>query len=92
MKPTLPRPPARQLAFGHFRNDLLADDDRAGGRLIEPGDEVQERRLARARRAHERQKLGLVHVEIQILQDLDLLAAANKRFIELSDLNDRTSH
>jgi hypothetical protein len=40
------------------RGDLLAvDDDRARGRAVEAGEQVHQRRLARARRTHDRREL-----------------------------------
>ena len=44
----VPRPPAGQLALGHLGDFQSADDD-AARRLIQPGDQVQERRLASGR-------------------------------------------
>ena len=39
------------------RELLAVDDDRAGGRPVQAGEQVHERRLARARRAHDRREL-----------------------------------
>ena len=55
---------------------------RAGRRDVQAAQEVQERRLARAARAHEGDELARVHVEVQPLQDVDLLAAAPVALVE----------
>ena len=54
---------ARQLAVVE-RGDLGAGDlDRALGRLVEPGEDVHERRLAGARRAHHGDELARLDTE-----------------------------
>ncbi len=52
-------------------------DHLALGGAVEAGDQVQQRRLARARRAHQRQELALVHREVEVDQhgDDELVAA-----------------
>ena len=44
-----------------------ADFDRAAGRRVEPADQVEQRRLARARRAHQREEIALRDVEVDAL-------------------------
>ena len=46
-----------------------------GGR-VEPADQVEQRGLARAGRAHQRDEVALVDVEVDAVQHLDLLRAA----------------
>ena len=79
----VPRPPAGELAFGHRRDFGVADADFAGRRLVEPGDQVEQRRLARAGRPHEREKFAGGDVERQVVQDLDRLAAAHERLVQV---------
>ena len=45
-------------------------------RHVEPAQQVQQRRLARAARAHEGDELAALHVEVEALEHVDLLAAA----------------
>ena len=44
------------------------DDDRAGGRLVEPCDEPQRRRLAAAGRAEQRDELALLELEVDAVE------------------------
>ena len=66
---------------------FVADGDRAGGGLIEPGDQVQKRRLARTRRPHEREELGLADIERQIAQHVDRFGTASERLVQIANLN-----
>ena len=49
-----------------------ADDDAAARRRVDAGDQVQQRRLARARRAHQRDELPFGDVEVDAHEDRDL--------------------
>ena len=53
------------LAHRHARGVLVAEQDAAGARHLEAGDEAQERRLARARRAEQRQELAGGDLEVE---------------------------
>ena len=56
--------------FGLESRDVLAaDDDAAGGRLLEAGDHAQHRRLAAARRPEEGDELAALDVEVEVLHD-----------------------
>ena len=77
------RAPAGELAAAELIDAAAADADLARGRLIESADEIEERRLARARRTHERDEVALGDVEIEPVQDFDLLPAA---LVDLGDL------
>jgi hypothetical protein len=44
----VPGAPARELALRHSRDEIVADPDFARGRLIESGNQIQQRRLAGA--------------------------------------------
>ena len=43
----------------------------AGGRLVEAGEDVHERRLARARRAHHGRELAALDVEVDAAEGVD---------------------
>src|SRR4029453_15133127 len=57
-------PVRRELVLVEPSQVATLDLDRAGGRAVESTDHVQDRRLARAARAHDRQELALAHVEV----------------------------
>ena len=54
---------------------LSVDDDVARGRVLEPGDHAQERRLAAAGRADEDDELALAHVERDALHHVEVAEA-----------------
>ena len=54
-----------------FVDPLAGDADLAAGDAFEPGDRVEQGRLAAARRAHEHQKPALLDIEVDAFQDLD---------------------
>ena len=68
--------PVGQLALGQRRQIGARDRDLARGDAVDAGDQVQQRRLARAGRAHQRDELALGHVEVDAVEDLDLLRVA----------------
>ena len=47
-------------------------------RRVEPADQVEQRRLARAGRAHQREEIALRNVEVDALEHVDALAAARE--------------
>ena len=51
---------------GRSLTRLSADADVAGARLVEPGDQAQERGLAAARRAEQHEELAVGDVEVDI--------------------------
>ena len=57
----------------------------AAGRRVEPADQVEQRRLAGAGRAHQRQELALRDVEVDALQHVDALAAAGEVLVDVAD-------
>ena len=76
MKPTL-----RLRHFASAPSDSVADvgarhDHLAGRRPVDARDQVQQRRLAGARRPHQRDELALGHFQAQPVEDDDLLAVA----------------
>ena len=85
----VPGPPAGQLAFAHGGNQLVLHPDVALAGRIDPGDQVQERRLARAAGPHQAQELALGHFQREVLEDVDALAAAAEELVDVVDANDR---
>ena len=65
-----------------------ADLHRPAGRRIEPADQVEQRRLARPGRAHQRQEVALRDVEVDALQDVDALAAAREVLVNVANLDE----
>jgi hypothetical protein len=63
--------PAGRLGVGHPADVLAADLDVARGGRIQAGDEVQQRRLARAGRSHQGEELALIHVQVEVLEHRD---------------------
>ena len=78
----------RYIALGGrvVRDHSLADDDLAGGGLLETGDAAKHRRLAGARRPEQDEQLTIPHVEIQVVQCLN---AAVKDFAQPAEGNRR---
>ena len=72
----VPRAPLRKLAVGELVDALAGDHDLAFVRTVEPADEIEQRRLAGARRAHQRDELARLDLEIQAVQHFHLLLAA----------------
>ena len=58
-----------RLAGGTSRHVLPVDQDLAGGQVLQPGDEAQQRGLAAARGADEDHELAVADVEIGIGDD-----------------------
>src|SRR5487761_2096617 len=71
------RAPQREIGVREARDVDAADADLPGRRLVDAGDEVQQRRLARSRGPHQRDELALEDVEIEIDQYRDHLVAAD---------------
>ena len=65
-------PVAEPLARGHAGQVVTGDPHRAGGRRVQPGQDVHQRRLPAARRAHDRGQLALVDQQVKALQGLHL--------------------
>src|SRR5438477_141541 len=86
------RPPAREFCLAHIADQVIADPDFAGAGLIEAGDQVEQRRLARAGRPHQGEVLALGHVEAEVDQHVDLLAAAPEILVQATDPHDRFGH
>ena len=61
-----------------------ADFDGAAGRRVEPAHQVEQRRLARSRRPHQRQEIALRDVEVDAFQHVDALAAAREVLVDVT--------
>src|SRR5205823_2373742 len=81
------RPPRRQFTGRHVGNLVAGDGDAAGARQIESAQQVQQSGFARAAGAHEGHEIARVHVEVETLQDVDLLAAALILFVQPAHAN-----
>src|SRR5262249_39426902 len=69
------RSPLGELAVRHAIELRPRDLDRPGAGSIEAGDDVEQGRLARARRPHQRLERAARHVEIELVEDADRLLA-----------------
>src|SRR5438128_12510938 len=86
------RPPARQLRLGHPRYLLVADPDLALARRIKPCNQVEQCRLARAGRPHQTDILARLNVEAQVVEHVDLLAAAGEKLVHIPDADNWLTH
>ena len=69
-----------RLAGGDVDDVLAVDQHAAGGRVLQPGDDAQQRRLAAAGRADEDDELAVLHLEVDALQHLDRAEGLASRF------------
>ena len=83
----VPRPPAGQLPFRHLGDQLVADHDFALAGRVEPGDQVQQRGLARAAGPHQAEKLALRHVQGDAVEHVEPLAAAAEELVNAVNAN-----
>ena len=58
-------------AAGTSLTTLAVEPDLAGARLLQPGDDAQQRRLAAAGRADEDDELAVRDVEVDVVEHLD---------------------
>ena len=84
------RPPRGQLFGAHPGNLLSVDDDTAAGRRVEAGEDVEQGRLAAARRPHQRQKFARFDVEIDAFEHPNLLGAPPIGFGEAANFDQIT--
>jgi hypothetical protein len=68
MKPDVRRAPVGELALGEPRDVLAAHEELARVGLVDAGDEVQQRGLARARRPHQRDEVAARDRERDVVQ------------------------
>mmetsp|Transcript_11774 Transcript_11774/g.27607 ORF Transcript_11774/g.27607 Transcript_11774/m.27607 type:complete len:203 (+) Transcript_11774:845-1453(+) len=75
--------------LGAGRGDLAAvANQRAAGGLQQPGDEVEQRRLAAAGMADQRGELTALHVEIHALQRMEAAFARREHHLGILDLDE----
>ena len=79
--------PLGERAAAELVEPLAADRDAAARGHVEAADEVEQRRLARARRAHQGEEVALLDVEVDVVQHLDLLLAALVHLRQVADLD-----
>jgi hypothetical protein len=60
--------PDRALLHRQEGGVVAAEQDAAAVRRVEPGDDAQQRRLARARGAEQAEQLARAHVEVEVVQ------------------------
>src|SRR5476651_2652049 len=72
---------------------LAADADLSAGRHEKPRDDIEQRRLAAARRTHETQKFGLLDVEAYALHALHLAGGrvVDQRYVLYFDVGHQSS-
>ena len=92
MKPIVLERQAASSVCAHRGDVAAADDDPAARRLVDPGDQVQERRLAGARGPHQRDELALRDVEVEAHQDRDLDLVPAVDLFDVFDPNQRLGH
>ena len=68
--------PRSEIGVGQNGDVDATDLDRAAARLVDAGDEIEKRGLARARRPHQREIIADPDVEIDVDQHADDLVAA----------------
>src|SRR5581483_8300568 len=83
------RAPVSEPALAEGADLLARDGDLARGRLVEAGDQVEDRRLAGARRTHERLERALRHDEVEALEHVHRLGAAEEGLRHLLEADDR---
>ncbi len=74
-----------QLVVAHLRDVVVAEHEAAGGGPIEAAEQVEQRALAGAGRAHDRDVVALGHVERHAAQGVDRLAAEHVVLAEIGD-------
>ena len=67
--------PFGELAGRHVGDLIARHGNRAGGGNVEAAQEIEQRGFSGAARPHEGDEVALIHVQIQALQHLNLLAA-----------------
>src|SRR6267142_2478069 len=82
------RAPVREFAARHVRDFVAVHGDASRGGDVEAAEEIEQRGLTGAARAHEGHEIALVHVKIQALQDLDFLAAAAVSLIQTANFDE----
>jgi hypothetical protein len=85
-EPDVSVPKLDHVGIAHRRDLSIRHVDGTGVRSIEGAEQVQQRALANARCADDRQHLALRHLEIEIAEHVNALAADDERFVESGDV------
>ena len=72
----------RQLVVGDFRDVDAVQKHRAARRVIHAADDIHERRLARAGRPHDGEPIALFHLEVDVVERLDLAAVGHRHVFQ----------
>ena len=64
------------------------DLDGAARRRVEAANQVEQRRLAGARRSHQREEVALRDLQVDAFEHVDALAAAREVFVDVFDANE----
>src|SRR3972149_11715816 len=86
----MPRSPGGEPSFRQSIDTLTIDGDLSLVRAVEPSDQIQERALARARGAHERQEVPFRNLQIEPFQDVDLLRSSAEELAHSVHVNQIT--
>ena len=82
------RAPLRELTAAQRAHWHAVHFDRASRRRIEAADQIEQRRFARPRRAHEREEIAFRDFEVDAFEHVDALAAAREVLVDVSDANE----
>src|SRR5690606_26723277 len=82
---------AATLDVAGLRHGAADDEHLTGGRIVEAAQELQQRRLARARRADDRDAVAARDAEVDAAQHLDLAADVREGLDEPSGLEHRAA-
>ena len=82
--------PRSEIGVGKNGDIDATDLDRAAARLVDAGDEIEERGLARARRPHQREVIADPDVEIDVDQHADDLVAARVVLGQVANLDEQS--
>src|SRR6266699_1483009 len=81
------RAPGRELSRRHRADVGATDADGTSRRLVETGDEIEQRRLAGARRPHQRREAARRNIETEVGEDVDLLGVTLERLVDVANLD-----
>src|SRR5439155_3347345 len=82
------RPPGGAGSLAHAADILAGDSHGSGGGLIDPGDQIEQRRLSRSRGSHQGLERSLRDVQIDAVEHRQLLLVAAVHLAETADLDD----
>src|SRR5437870_3709900 len=80
-------PPAGQRRLAEAGDLLAVDDDPTARRPVDAGDQIKQRRLARAGRTHQSQKIAARNVQRDPVQNGDVKFVALVDLANIADLN-----